>query len=92
MNDLNKDIKIVEEMINEAQCEALSYDTYCYEIKVQQVEAISNLLSRLKTAERMNDVLAEKLVGRINESEYCDSNIFSCFAKKEKSCKQCIKE
>ena len=99
MNDLNKDIKIVEEMINEAQCEALSYDKYCYEIKVQQVEAIENLLSRLKTAERMNDVLADELdiitdkiamkIGT-DDFEFCDER---CHNEDEcGECKQCIKE
>ncbi len=42
---MDEDIKIVEQMIEEATAEALSYDTYCYEIKVEQVEAIKNILN-----------------------------------------------
>ena len=85
------EIKAIENLLSRLKTAESENEISDQLIERQDLE-IDDLKEKLKTAERMNDVLAEKLVGRINESEYCDSNIFSCFAKKEKSCKQCIKE
>ena len=69
MENIDEDIKIIEEFIrnykevqekykdDEIQAEI---ERSCYFEEVP-AKAIENLLSRLKTAERMNDVLAEKL-------------------------------
>ena len=50
----NEDIKIVEEFIRYLKID-FEYDSG------NEIKLIENLSSRLKTAERMNDVLAEKL-------------------------------
>ena len=55
MENIDEDIKIVEELLKE-------FKTYNDLDGIQDlrlyIKAIENLLSRLKTAERMNDVLA----------------------------------
>ena len=59
MENIDEDIKIVEELLKE-------FKTYNDLDGIQDlrlyIKAIENLLSRLKTAERMNDVLAEQNV------------------------------
>ena len=59
MENIDEDIKIVEELLKE-------FKTYNDLDGIQDlrlyIKAIENLLSRLKTAERMNDVLADNLI------------------------------
>lgn len=45
---MEEDIKILEKMIKEVKQESISYDKYCYEISVEQVDAIINVLHELK--------------------------------------------
>lgn len=97
----NEDIKIVEEKIKALNLHIDNYykndceTSVCKEL-VKERNALENLLSRLKTAERMNDVLAEYIV--INETNIAEK---FCVNKTENQCKlryelyncdYCIKE
>ena len=89
----NEDIKIVEELLKE-------FKTYNDLDGIQDlrlyIKAIENLLSRLKTAERMNDVLAEIINNHDIDEDVCKQmgKDFDCtlFNHDEKFCKECIKE
>ena len=59
MENIDKDIKIVEDLKNKWELNA--FGDMVNVLSLNEIKAIENLLSRLKTAERMNDVLAEKL-------------------------------
>lgn len=94
MENIDEDIKIVEEFINnykevqekykddEIQAEI---ERSCYFEEVP-AKAIENLLSRLKTAERMNDVLADKV--------YIEEMDFNCspMCVHDNCINECIKE
>lgn len=56
----DEDIKRIECLIEKCKQCKLNACITC-DICWSEVQAIENLLSRLKTAERMNDVLAERL-------------------------------
>lgn len=64
---MDEDIKIVEEKIKALNLHIDNYykndceTSVCKEL-VKERNALENLLSRLKTAERMNDVLADNLI------------------------------
>lgn len=66
-NNIDEDIKIVEEQLNTYKRHLKNYEkddcltSVYYELK-KYAQSLENLLSRLKTAERMNDVLAEQNV------------------------------
>lgn len=90
----DEDIKIVEELLKE-------FKTYNDLDGIQDlrlyIKAIENLLSRLKTAEKMNDVLAEEV--RRNVIYYYNGKIdcgigeeILCYKAKGKDCTECIKE
>ena len=60
------------------------------------IKAIENLLSRLKTAERMNDVLAEYIKTKNYADDFCEFRLdvkgrFHKYCYKGK-CKECIKK
>lgn len=87
----DEDIKIVEELIEDVfKCE----DDELISLDIYIVIAIRRILSRLKTAERMNDVLAEHISERCHYiddySNSCDVIEDSCYENKD--CKECIKE
>lgn len=93
----DEDIKIVEERIdyfknNPEGCNwKLSFEDE------EDIQAIENILNRLKIAERMNDVLAEEV--RRNVIHYYNGKIdcvigeeILCYKAKGKDCTECIKE
>ena len=89
----NEDIKIVEEMIKrlDKNCfdiyrKAKNTEDYLGTITGKEIIAIENLLSRLKTAERMNDVLADKV--------YIEEMDFNCspMCVHDNCINECIKE
>lgn len=97
---MEEDIKILEEFIdgframsNNGELVGGFCDGSTY-IRKNTFQAIENLLSRLKTAERMNDVLAEHISERCHYiddySNSCDVIEDSCYENKD--CKECIKE
>ena len=55
----NEDIKIVKELLK--LYSVCDFETEYVEPEEKDIKAIENLLSRLKTAERMNDVLADEV-------------------------------
>lgn len=89
MENIDEDIKRLENLIGFVGCD------------IRQIEAdsIERVLSRLKTAERMNDVLADeldiitdKIAMKIatDDFEFCDER---CHNEDEcGECKECIKE
>lgn len=63
MENIDEDIKIVEEKIKQWEpYKNIKFSTEIEKELARENQAIENLLSRLKTAERMNDVLAEQNV------------------------------
>lgn len=90
----NEDIKIVEELLKE-------FKTYNDLDGIQDlrlyIKAIENLLSRLKTAERMIELMAEQFEIMKDKEEEIDcfipreySDIDDCV--KKDSCQECIIE
>lgn len=97
----DEDIKIVEKMIENYKIELEVSERYTLDgfkpmILKRRISTLENLLSRLKTAERMNDVLAEKIESHCNYEYICfiTSHHTYCAEHKitKKECKQCIKE
>ena len=96
-NNIDEDIKIAEDLKNKWELNA--FGDMSNVLSLNEIKAIENLLSRLKTAERMNDVLADELdiitdkiamkIGT-DDFEFCDER---CHNEDEcGECKQCIKE
>lgn len=90
MENIDEDIKIVEELLKE-------FKTYNDLDGIQDlrlyIKAIENLLSRLKTAERMNDVLVQRIdIYDYDEQCFYNQDNKKCIGNKEKSCNDCIKE
>lgn len=77
MND--EDIKILEELkkVEERISKNQVFAKEDRNTAIKRIKAIENLLSRLKTAERMNDILIEVI---------CNNTV------PKDECKQCIKE
>ena len=50
---MNNNINFLKNKLEEIKCEALSYDRYCYEIKVEDVEAIEDLLLELEKKDKI---------------------------------------
>ena len=99
----NEDIKIVEELVCQKYSERLlntlsmaKEEDEVYILTINERQAIENLLSRLKTAERMNDVLAEIINNHDIDEDVCKQmgQEFDCtlFNQDEKFCIECIKE
>ena len=94
----NEDIKIVEELkkVEERISKNQVFAKEDRNTAIKRIKAIENLLSRLKTAERMNDVLAEKIESHCNYEHICfiTSHHTYCAEQRinKKDCKQCIKE
>ena len=88
----DEDIKRIECLIEKCKQCKLNACITC-DICWSEVQAIENLLNRLKTAERMNDVLVQK-IGIYDYDEKCFYNQDNkkCIGNKEKSCSDCIKE
>ena len=88
----DKYIKIVEELIEGyKKYETTNHQQYVNCVIIQK--SLENLLSRLKTAERMNDVLADNLRIIYSQHEPCDietTEMKRC--DKYENCKECIKE
>ena len=106
MENIDEDIKIVEELVCQKYSERLlntlsmaKEEDEVYILTINERQAIENLLSRLKTAERMNDVLLDELdiiTDKIamekgtGDFEFCDER---CHNEDEcGECKECIKE
>lgn len=99
----NEDIKIVKKLITHYKKLSKNkiYNIDDRKDLLVRIKAIENLLSRLKTAERMNDVLAEhidKYTYRGGNSSYdmdygCDFQLQTkCICDTSKECTECIKE
>ena len=98
----NEDIKIVEELkkVEERISKNQVFAKEDRNTAIKRIKAIENLLSRLKTAERMNDVLAEQ-VNQQNDILYdfdssisylpCNTDVPMNKCLKNE-CVQCIKE
>ena len=91
MENIDEDIKIVEDYLLGKK---MQYGEKYYKNN-NNFQAIENLLSRLKTAERMNDVLAEQLGKTYTNCKFCknftgNSYMFACKEYSNKN--QCIKE
>ena len=71
MENIDKDIKRIECLIEKCKQCKLNACITC-DICWSEVQAIENLLSRLKTVERMNDVLADKVYRHIDMMNMLD--------------------
>lgn len=79
MKNIDEDIKIVEELVCKKYSERLlntlsmaKEEDEVYILTTNERQAIENLLSRLKIAERMNDVLADKVYRHIDMMNMLD--------------------
>ena len=93
MRNIDEDIKRLENLIG--------FVGLGCELREIEAQSIKNLLSRLKTAERMNDVLAEHIDNytyRGGNNSYdidygCDFELQTkCICDTSKECVECIKE
>ena len=98
----NEDIKIIEELFEDFKDKRVIFSQKGLR-KEKEFKAIENLLSRLKTAERMNDVYVEEIRARSIFYNAHNGSFSCCDLSKEKdgdcskygnkdNCKRCIKE
>ena len=103
MNNIDEDIKIAEHLLEYLQLKIdngvhkIQYNELLHDEKtIDCLNAIENLLSRLKTAERMNDVFAEIINNHDIDEDVCKQmgKNFDCtlFNHDKKFCEECIKE
>ena len=103
MENIDEDIKILEELkkVEERISKNQVFAKEDRNTAIKRIKAIENLLSRLKTAERMNDVLAEHIDNYTykggNSSYDCDDGCdfqlqTKCICDTTKECTECIKE
>lgn len=90
MENIDEDIKIVEERIDyfKNHPEGCNWKLSFEDDK--DIQAIENLLSRLKTAERMNDLMANEIDG-LDGVFYCRKNELKIDCS-SKGCRECIIE
>lgn len=92
MENIDEDIKIVEEWLKNRKETIDVCGIAMSDIFVSRTFALENLLSRLKTAERMSDVLAEKIC-ELDVDCTCDNFLPKDWKCMEyRTCKECIKE
>lgn len=67
------DIKTIENMIDEVALAACSYDAYCYEIKVDQLDAIKNILAYTKNKSLLRTCAycGKDFKAKQNSRKYC---------------------